>query len=93
MDKYITCTDAEYAVYCKEDTNRKLLKGYREAKEHKEDIERIIAIQPGRMVPLYLGYPAYRVLNDTKRRIKAYEYELKERGYKLEKIKLKPCAK
>lgn len=88
MDKYLSCTNEEYAKFCKEDTNRQLLKGYRECKAHKEDIERVIATQPGVLVPSYLGYPAYRVLADTKRSIKAHENELISRGYKLHQIKL-----
>lgn len=88
MDKYLTCTDAEYAQYCKEDTNRQLLKSYRLDIAHKADVERVIASQPDKLVPTYLGYPAYRVLLDCKRSIKAHENELKIRGYILSKIKL-----
>ena len=88
MDKYLTCTDAEYAKYAKEETNRQLLKNYRESLKHKADVERVIASQPGKICPSYLGYPAYRVLRDTKRSIHAYENELTNRGYKLDKIKL-----
>ena len=87
MDKYLTCTDAEYAKYAKEETNRQLLKNYRKALEHKADVARVIASQPGKICPSYLGYPAYRVLRDTKRSIYATENELKARGYQLDKIK------
>lgn len=88
MDKYITCTDAEYAQYAKEETNRQLLKSYRLEIAHKADIEACIARQLPTLVPSYLGYPAYRVLRDCKRSIAATEKELKDRGYKLDKIKL-----
>lgn len=88
MDKYLTCTDAEYAKYAKQDTNRQLLKNYRQALDRKADVEGCIARQPGKSSPSYLGYPAYRVLRDTKRSIAATEKELIARGYILAKIKL-----
>ena len=87
--EYITCTDAEYAQYCKEDTNRQLLKGYRQAIAHLKEVQDCIDGQAGKLVPMWLGFPAYRVLMDTKRGIKAYENELTLRGYDLITLKKK----